>query len=294
MLRTDIKPRIASDKRGKIKTGQRSEKGFPQSLNYFNIDNFPELIAAYGNKPDKLILFFPSNDIENFYRTEYNSYGSNQAKKRTCDGQNCTHHIDETVNGITYKAGQDSPCCCKENDNEKELCVCYMSIKAFIANMEGIVISPLCYYFESHSANTADNLYSEILKTWQMFGGKLVGIPFLLSVQMVAGKEANKKFPIWNIQAIGTIQQLTLMAHDSIIPTNPDTTKSISLTGKMPELLESGQEKASESDVNLLRELANTMRDKMTKESREELRAAIQAGITKDSCLQWNEYLNSL
>jgi hypothetical protein len=293
MLRTDIKPRIASDKRGKIKTGMKSENGYPKSLSYFNIENFPELLRAYGEKPDKLIVFFPSNNIEDFYRTEYNSYGSNLAKKRTCDGQNCIHHISETINGKKYEAGQESPCCCKDNPNEKELCSCYMSLKAYIAGMDGILINPICYYFESHSANTADNLYTEILKTWQMFGGKLIGLPFMLWVDMVAGKSANQKFPIWNIQPIGTISQLQLMANNSVIPTNEINRNVIDLTGQAPAIQER-TETVSESEIAELRELANQKKAKMNKEQVESLRLFLTGTITRAGLVDWQDTLGNL
>ena len=109
----DIKARISCDPKGKITTGKKSEKGYPQSTDYFVIEEFPELVAAYGTQPKKLVLFFPSDNIEDFFDCNYVNYGK-ETKIRQCDGVTCIHRINEEIAGQSFTAGQESDCVCKE------------------------------------------------------------------------------------------------------------------------------------------------------------------------------------
>ena len=294
MLRTDIRPRISADRRGKITTGTKSEKGYPKALEYFNIEKFPELQEAYGEKPDRLIIYLPSNNIEDFYRTEYNSYGSNQTKKRTCDGTCCIHHISETINGKKYEAGEESDCICRDlPDDSKENCNGYMSLKAFIADMNGVVINPICYFFESHSLNTADNIYSEVQKAWRLLNGRLVGIPFLLSVDMVNGKDAKQKFPIWSMQTLGTVKQIAEMAERAAIPTLDNMGRLIDLTSEKPEIKDNtkslNEAYATAAQVEKLREQALKIHEKMTDQDKKEFKSAISKPMTITAYNDWLE-----
>jgi hypothetical protein len=291
MLRTDIRPRISADRRGKITTGTKSEKGFPKSLDYFDVQKFPELIDAYGKAPDKLIVYVPSNNIEDFYRTEYHLYGGNQTKKRTCDGTTCLHHIDETIDGISYKAGQETECICKNlPDDSKETCKGYMSLKVFIADMKGVVINPICYFFESHSTNTADNLYSELQKAWRLLNGRLVGIPFLLSVNMISGKDAKQKFPIWSLQTLGTVRQITEMADRAAIPTLDNMGRQIDLTAETPVIQEAkalNEAYATNDQVQALRTKALKVAGKMTEQDKEDFKKVISKPMTITAFQDW-------
>ena len=206
----NMKYRVNVDKRGKITSGKKSDKGYPQSLDYFNIDLFPELQTAYGLKPNKLVIFFPSDTITDFFDCNYALYG-NETKLRSCNGQTCIHRIEETINGVTYKAGEESECVCLAlPDNDKKKCKYSMYLKAFIVDKNvGKVNNPLCYMFHSGSQNSGDNIYSELEKIKGLNMGVLRGVPFGLSVEMVGGKsEAKKKFPIWSLQAIGMVSEI--------------------------------------------------------------------------------------
>jgi hypothetical protein len=228
MLRKDMRQRIACDQRGKIKTGMKAKnnqgKEYPKSLDYFNVDAFPELINVYGLKPDRLIVVFPSNAIDDFFQTEYNAWGGVETpiKKRVCDGEQCTHKTTETLGGVMYAAGSVTECICKKFElSDKERCSAYMGMKAFIVHPDGKIHNPICYLFESHSTNTADNLYSQILNTQHLTGGKLIGIPFVLTVKMIDTVEAGqkRKYPIWNIQAFGQIEHILHASDQGILPT---------------------------------------------------------------------------
>ena len=117
----DLKSKIAV-KDGSITSGikavsEKTGKEYPKSVDYFVIDDFPELIKSYGLKPNKLVLFFPSNNIEDFLDINYVLYGGNQQLIRKCDGESCYHRIDNEIEGVaSFKAGSTTPCICKEYD----------------------------------------------------------------------------------------------------------------------------------------------------------------------------------
>ena len=214
----DLKSKIPV-KDGNITSGikavsEKTGKEYPKSVDYFVIDDFPELIKSYGLKPNKLVLFFPSNNIEDFLDINYVLYGGNQQLIRKCDGESCYHRIDNEIEGVaSFKAGSTTPCICKEYDlaqDHKKHCRSFFWMKAFVGDMKlGKVESPMCYLFKSGSKNSAENIISELEKVKSITGGNLLFIPFGLSVEMVSGsQDAKSKFPIWKLQGLGSISQM--------------------------------------------------------------------------------------
>lgn len=203
----NLQIRLNCDKRGRITSGIKTDKGYPKAVDYFVVEDFPEIVAEYGNQPKKLIIAFPVNDIISLFDCNYVLYG-NQTKIRQCDGERCVHRIDEEINGIKYKAGEESECICEKlEDDDKRRCKAIMYLKAWILRKDGSLLSPNIYLFQSGSENSASNIYSELEKVRFLNSEILQHIPFGLSVEMMGSKdEAKKKFPIWNLQAIPRYQ----------------------------------------------------------------------------------------
>ena len=203
--------RIAVDPRGKITSGRKSDKGYPQSLEYFNVDGFPELAESYGPKPTELTLFFPSDEITDFFDCEFNAYGAKETKVRSCDGETCIHRINEELNGAKYVAGEATPCVCSQlAADDKKRCKYVAYLRAWIVSKKsGKIENHLCYLFQTHSQNSGDNIYSELEKVKYLSHGGLRGITFSLSVKMVSGRtSAQQKFPIWELRAVGTVAKI--------------------------------------------------------------------------------------
>lgn len=217
--------RITTDGRGKIKSGKiRPGTSYPMSLDYFNVSAFKELLATYGAEPDALVLFFPSNNIEDFFDDDYNHYAGgkdNPVKTRSCDSEKCIHRIAETCNGVKFVAGEESDCVCvdmadtvddgrggqKANPDRCKY-VCYL--KGWIGLPPTFKVdNPSCYLFETHSKNSGANIKSEIEKVLHLNMGNIAGIPFKISVKMVSGRDnAKEKFPIWNLQMMGLLSEV--------------------------------------------------------------------------------------
>ena len=217
MIKT-MRMRFAVDQRGKITSGEKGTssggKEIPKSLDHFNVSKFPELAEAYGDKPKDLILFFPSDNIADFFDDEYNTYSSANTKIRSCDGETCIHRIQEEINGATYAAGEATPCVCHTmNPDDKKRCkyVAYLRAWVGIPQPSGTprIESHLCYMFMTRSHNSGDSIKSGLKKIELLNHGILRGIPFKLSVHMAAGKtNAKEKFPIWSLEAIGTVSEI--------------------------------------------------------------------------------------
>ena len=225
MIKTG-KIRITVDKRGKIKTGKKSESGFPVALDYFNVEKFPELAAAYGEKPEKFIVFTPTNEIEDAFDDTfalYKGHDKGAIKIRSCDGETCTHIFDETIDGTKYGAGEETGCVCEnmpervpdpsKPDKDKpnpDRCKYGAYLKVYIGMPPYFKVdNAACYLFETHSQNSGDAIKSELTKVHALTAGKLFKIPFILSVKKVSHPEKkNVKFPIWHLQMHGLLSDL--------------------------------------------------------------------------------------
>lgn len=215
----DLNFRIPCNSNGSITSGikavsSKTGKEYPKAVDYFVIKDFPELIASYGEKPKKLVVFFPTNNPADFLDINYVLYGGKQQLIRKCNGENCFHRIENEIDGgIKFKAGQTTPCICKEYeipDDNKKHCRSFFWMKAFIGDIKlGKVDSPTCYLFKSGSKNSAENIISELKKIMSLTNNNLIGIPFGLSIDMVSSsQDAKRTFPIWKLQVLGSISQI--------------------------------------------------------------------------------------
>ena len=222
----NIQLRVSADPRGKIKSGMKSAEGLPKSIDYFNISKFPELIKAYGEKPSVLILFFPTHRITDFFDCNNILWNKTNTKTRQCDGETCFHRIAETVGGKKYAAGEESSCICKDLDanskeDKKRMCGYTDYFKAYIATPQtGKVESPMCYLFETGSHNSGENVLSALEQILALNEGHLLGVPFILSVKMVAGRDAQTKFPIWTMTPFGLMSEIRKRSGFELPPTD--------------------------------------------------------------------------
>lgn len=236
MIRNDVKIRISRDIRGKITSGTKSNNGngkeYPVSLDHFNINPFEELRRVYGEKPDRLLLYFPTNEIEDWFSSEYSLWGGKAGppiKKRSCDGNKCHFNVNEEIQGNSYPAGLETSCICKVlqlQSTDKNSCGCYTGFKAFVADPnDGRILHHICYLFQTMSKNSGDALISELYKVSKITSGKFVGVPFVLSVKMVntVVDGQKKKYPIWSIQVFGDMQKLLSLSERSLLPVGGDS-----------------------------------------------------------------------
>lgn len=67
---------------GKIRLGVRdSTKGYPKDTDHFVVTELPEVVAVYGKAPKKLIIAFPSNDIEQVFPTRLEHWKARKSRE---------------------------------------------------------------------------------------------------------------------------------------------------------------------------------------------------------------------
>lgn len=207
-----------SVKEGKIKSGTKKVtaegKEYPASLDYFNIEDFPELLNAYGEKPTRMVVYLPAKDIEDFYFEKFALYNRANELVRSCDGEVCTHRTSEEICGDQYGAGEQGECICKLYEDqecfEKKKCRFVAQLKVLIGVPPDFKVkSTDCYMFETGSINSGINIKSELFKMAQLTGGNIGGLPFAINVRMVSGKtNAKMKFPIWDFRSLVDLADL--------------------------------------------------------------------------------------
>lgn len=101
--RPDFKQDPLPPRLGKIKCGIKNEKGLPQSVDYFVATGkyAPLFREVYGDKPQKLMVCFPSDDANLVCREEY-VYRDKAGKKiATGDGETFTIWSDKAQARVT-------------------------------------------------------------------------------------------------------------------------------------------------------------------------------------------------
>lgn len=186
-----IKLRFPVDDRGKITTGlkgSKDKKGVKKSLDYFSIEEFEELTAVYGNKPTKLLLYFPPGPIEDYFQFYYAEWGQNNKAKRRCNREIFTVTFDH--DGL--KKGENYSCQYPE-------CKCKPQVyfNAFIGNPQnGRLISNFgkTYLFRTGSHENGQRIYTAL----KMKEGMIFGQAYILSVNWIT--DGDKAYPSWNIE----------------------------------------------------------------------------------------------
>lgn len=95
---------------GKIRIGTKSAKGYPMSLDYFIVDDdnkySPLFREVYGEKPQSLMIYFPSNNADEVCREEYIYRNDKGDKVAFGDGETFTIYSEKTESWITCTTEQ--------------------------------------------------------------------------------------------------------------------------------------------------------------------------------------------
>lgn len=190
----------------KIEPPERRET-FPTSTNHFVLDELPELIKIYGDKPTRLNIWFPFDSIEENLPAAYTLYSANSLLCKG-DGENILYAInpaigrrviqdgiflenyqEKDVNGKTmhFSAGNAAPCPGRNRDlySKCRNCRAQMTIKVMIREINRFVTFDII----SGSINNYIRLREQLNffaapKEQGGLGVRLRGIPFVLSLKM--------------------------------------------------------------------------------------------------------------
>lgn len=183
---------------GQVKCGEKSEKGFPRSLDYFVVSgSYSSLFKeAYGEKPSTIQIVFPSDDPELCCIEEYEFWDSNGKKVASGDGETFSVYSSKT-DKYTEVSVKDYPdimeLIAKKNQGREWKAT--LRLNFIIPKIRGVMG---CWSFvtrgSASSIPTIRDTFDQVLET----NGKVAGVIFDLSVKFAKSNKpgSSSKFPV--------------------------------------------------------------------------------------------------
>jgi len=267
MIRINHKMRLTKDARGAITPGVRVEKEgktYGKGLSYFNVEKYPEIAAAYGEKPTAIFVMIPSNDLNAFLRSEYSQMGKPKdadpnkpgIRKLVCDGQTCTVKLKTDICGKHFPAGKVMPCVCAQYPDYvgEDRCICWTELIAFVVHPQtGVILLPSPVAFSTKSSDNSDQWLTELPKLLAITQGKPQGQYLRLQVQWVEsikviGDEQTEKhnYPKLLMQLVGDIPSIKRLAARNVLPVEAEQAQEAAMlltSGSSPRALTAGEQK---------------------------------------------------
>lgn len=203
---TDLSFRIPRDQRPTITCGRMAD-GRPKSLDHWNVDSYPEIAAAYGDTPKELLFYLPGTP-EEMSQSEYSAWGSNNKRKRFCDGESCVHRIPETHAGVKCAAGEITGCICKEQylpRGHRDRCTFHAMLSVLVVDpTTHRLLGPSVYRIGTGSKSSYEAFWSLTQYITRIYGeDALEGTLYALSIKMVSKKDDDsRRMPVWRARAV--------------------------------------------------------------------------------------------
>lgn len=171
----DLTDRIRPPRLGKIRIGEKTEKGYPISRDHFVCPD--EVKAVYGDEPKELDIMFLSDDIEDVFPAYYKMYGQTAGLK--CRGDGITADRLNKATGEFEEIecpGRECP------EYEAKQCRRIGALKFLLPKVNGLGI----WEIDTSSYNSILNIYSIIGPNGlirALTKGRIRMIPFKLCVE---------------------------------------------------------------------------------------------------------------
>ncbi len=182
-----ISERVRLARTGQFKIGEKTEKGFPKALDHFRIVGGAEVVEAiYGPKPRAVTVYLPLDLGPEVWDPFYKRYGASGLqckgdglvgqemgpeglKPRDCAQRGCPFAQP------TQKNGKEQPPACKP-----------VGILSFqVVGVPGAGV----YQASIRGLPSIERVDGYLRRLQQVAGGSLQGVPFLLKVEQVRGKD---------------------------------------------------------------------------------------------------------
>lgn len=210
--------RLRIQRAGKIRLGQKVEVTGsggrkverPVALDYFVVP--PEVAAVYGDKPRKLDIMFPTEDMEEVAGTSLRWYGTSGAPKCIGNGREATRFDDETGEWVNITCPYQS-CPVYEKGHCQEVA----SLRFILHKVPGAALS--VYQLDTGSWNSTMNIKSTLTLLKSALG-RISLIPLVLEVRMtethpyVNGKRIKSVVPVLYLSTPFTFDQLIALARE--------------------------------------------------------------------------------
>ncbi len=216
----DLTDRLRPPRLGKIRLGEKSEKGYPVSLDHFAC---PEAVQkVYGTEPKELEIMFISDNIEDVFPVYYKMYGQSSGLKCRGDGI--------TASELNKATGDFDEIDCKgqECDNyEGKQCRRVGALKFLLPKVDGIGV----WEIDTGSVNSILNIYSLIGPQGlirALTSGRIRMIPFTLHVErrevqsIENGQPKKRKVTILELRCNNVnLSQLMKIQPKTLAPSGP-------------------------------------------------------------------------
>jgi len=203
-----LSDRLRLPRRGKIRLGEKvvsekTGKEFPKALDYFVCPD--EVKKVYGEKPRKLDIMLPMENVEHFFPQYYKRYGSSKGLVCKGDGEVAVEMDEDGMREIECP-GKDCPY------YQKGECKQIGNLQVILPKIKGLGV----YQIDTSSYNSIVNLNSGIEMIRGMLG-RVSWVPLILEVQMqeahplVNGKKIKTIIPVMSITSDVSVQDLLKM-----------------------------------------------------------------------------------
>ena len=180
-----ISDKVRFPRLGKIKIGEKTEKGYPRSLDYFLCPD--EVKKVYGDEPKELDILFPVDSLDAIFPQYLKWYGKGSGLKCWGDGETA-HRFNKETNDIEEIECLFEECPEYESKNCKKLA----NLNFMLPKVQGLGI----YQLATSSMNSILNINSTLALISGITGGKISMIPFKLVVSREEAQVEGKKLTI--------------------------------------------------------------------------------------------------
>lgn len=194
---------------GKIKIGEKSDSGYPKSLDYFRATgNYTSKFnEAYPKQPKKIQIIFVSDDNNKSCLEEWQ--GRDNAGRLAGTGDGETYHL---WNGKEYEATTDKEKITNYTRDKKIKWSVVLTLNFLIPKISGVLG---LWRFQTKGVKSSVISIRETFDTMQKNVGTVVNIPFDLVVEKHKSQKPDNKnfFPVVNLIPNMSQENMTLLAN---------------------------------------------------------------------------------
>lgn len=196
-IKQETNPRLPFPIIGKIKCGEKNERGIPRSLDYFVASSkYASLFTqTYGEKPQTIQIVFPSDDAELVCREEYVLRDAAGKLVATGDGETFKTWSEKTKAYITVTTAEQPTIMEMLEKHYKQEWKVTLTLCFILPMIRGVMG---CWQFSTKGAASTIPQVRDTFDNMLENNGKVAGVIFDLSVEMHKSNKPNdtSRYPV--------------------------------------------------------------------------------------------------
>lgn len=194
---------------GKIKCGEKNERGIPRSLDYFvaSSDYAPLFTKAYGEKPSTIQIVFPSDDAELVCREEYVLRDGQGKLVATGDGETFKTWSEKAKKYIIVTTTEQPDIMAMLEKHYKQEWKITLTLVFILPLVRGVMG---CWQFQTKGSASTIPQVRDAFDAMLEQNGKAAGVIFDLSVKMHVSQKPNEKsrYPVVSLVPNESLENL--------------------------------------------------------------------------------------